>query len=240
MRHDPLRAAEHEFLRLELDTDDLLRELAPFTDARPDTLLELRELLLSGSLARQVRDSVWRTVIESARVREEWMVAAIGLAMPALRACAARMCVGLDARAAEDVQEEMLAGFIAAVHEVDTSWCRLPWVLRCRASRWGLRARKEALAVPTAVAEPLANGPVPTGNPDLVLEDAVRQGVISKADADLIGRTRLDRVPLTDVARERGTAYWQLAKRRSRAERRLTDAVRSGLVTARLSALSAA
>ncbi|MEV2274545.1 hypothetical protein AB0I72_03070 [Nocardiopsis sp. NPDC049922] len=82
--------------------------------------------------------------------------------------------------------------------------------------------------MPTAVAEPLANGPAPTGNPDLVLEDAVRQGVISKSDADLIGRTRLDRVPLTDVARERGTAYWQLAKRRSRAERRLTDTVHRG------------
>ncbi|WP_116248487.1 hypothetical protein [Nocardiopsis sp. FIRDI 009] len=240
MCHDPLRAAEREFLRLELDTDDLLRELAPFTDARPDTLLELRELLLSGSLARQVRDGVWRLVIESARVREEWMVAAIGLAMPALRACAARMCAGLDVRAAEDVQEEVLAGFIATVHEVDTSWHRLPWVLRCRASRWGLRARKEALAVPTAVAEPLVNRPVPTGNPDLVLQDAVRQGVITATDADLIGRTRLDRVSLTDVARERGTAYWKIAKRRSRAERRLADAVRSGLVTARLSALSAA
>ncbi|MEU0238402.1 hypothetical protein ABZ234_11975 [Nocardiopsis sp. NPDC006198] len=231
----PLHTAEREFLRSDLDPRELAALLEPFTDPRPATLLEVREALLSGAVARQVRDAVWRRVITDARLSEEWMVAAIGLAVPGLKACARRLCEGLDGRAAEDVQGEVLAGFIAAVHEIDTGWYRLPWMLRCRAQRAGLRARRDALAHPVAGAGPErgALAPRPPGSPDLVLRDAVRQGVLSESEVYVIGLTRLEGVPLARLARERGTAYWKLAKRRSRAEKRLADAVRSGRVAAR-------
>ncbi|RCV53954.1 hypothetical protein DEF23_08050 [Marinitenerispora sediminis] len=35
----------------------------------------------------------------------------------------------------------ILAGFLVAVRQVDTSWSNLVWLLRCRAERAGLRAR---------------------------------------------------------------------------------------------------
>ena len=229
----PLRAAEREFLRLDLDLRELVALLEPCTDIRPATLLEVRELLLSGTVARQVCDGLWRRVLTDARRSEEWMLAAIGLAMPGLKACARRLCEGLDSRGSEDVQAEVLAGFIGAVREIDTTWYRLPWMLRCRARRSGLRARKDALA--HAVAGPGRDvcADRPSGHPDLVLQDAVRQGVISEREASVIGRTRLEGVPLTRVALEGGAPYWKLAKRRSRAEKRLAAAVRSGQVASR-------
>jgi hypothetical protein len=240
MRNGPLKNAEREFLKLDLDISDLVALLAPFVDDRPTTLLELRGALLGESMAREVRDRVWRRLIADARDHEEWMVAALGLAMPALKASAKDLCKGLDPRAAEEVEEEILAGFVAALRQADTDWHRLAWTLRCRAHRSGLRARKEALAQPVPVADLRSTVLTPTGNPDMVLQAAVHQGVISVEEADVIGRTRLEGVSLTSLARERGEAYWRLAKRRSRAERRLADAIRSRRVSARALTLSVA
>ncbi|NYH52248.1 hypothetical protein HNR06_001837 [Nocardiopsis arvandica] len=46
MRNGPLKNAEREFLKLDLDISDLVALIAPFVDDRPTTLLELCGVLL--------------------------------------------------------------------------------------------------------------------------------------------------------------------------------------------------
>ncbi|MBN1174036.1 MAG: hypothetical protein JXA67_17820, partial [Micromonosporaceae bacterium] len=88
-------------------------------------------------------------------------------------------------------------------------------------------------------AEPAASGevsftpgstlpPPPCGHPDLVLARAVRAGVITAEEAELIGTTRLEETTLTEYAERIGQARWNLYKRRSAAEERLVAAIRAG------------
>lgn len=55
----------------------------------------------------------------------------------------------------------------------------------------------------------------------LPLRRAVAAGALSEAEAELILRTRVDRVSLPQLAAEQGVVYITLYKRRARAERRL-------------------
>ena len=70
----------------------------------------------------------------------------------------------------------------------------------------------------------------PWGHPDLVLVDAVLEGVISADDAELIGSTRLDDQNLKQAARARGITHAAARHRRSRAERRLVEYLANGSV----------
>lgn len=72
----------------------------------------------------------------------------------------------------------------------------------------------DELAHRSLVAPPAAQG----GHPDLVLADAVEAGVITAAEAELIGATRLGDVPLRQLAGPSETAYDALQKQRRRAE----------------------
>jgi DNA-directed RNA polymerase specialized sigma24 family protein len=56
---------------------------------------------------------------------------------------------------------------------------------------------------------------------ELPLRRAVAAGALSEAEAELILRTRVDRLPLPRLAEAQGVAYITLYKRRARAERRL-------------------
>lgn len=56
---------------------------------------------------------------------------------------------------------------------------------------------------------------------EVPLRRAVSAGALSEAEAELILRTRVDRVPLPRLAEQQRVAYITLYKRRARAERRL-------------------
>jgi len=64
-----------------------------------------------------------------------------------------------------------------------------------------------------------------------VLAGAVTAGVITDAEARLIGETRLENVHLDDAAAARGISRKTLLTRRNRAERRLVAALQSGGLT---------
>jgi len=63
-----------------------------------------------------------------------------------------------------------------------------------------------------------------------VLAAAVRKRVLSPAQAELIGRNRLEGVPLAQIAAKRGISHAALCYRRKRAEKALTDAIRNGFL----------
>jgi hypothetical protein len=63
-----------------------------------------------------------------------------------------------------------------------------------------------------------------------VLAAAVRARAITAAEAELIGRNRLEGIPLSQVAAETGVTHSALCHRRRRAETRLTRAISDGIL----------
>ncbi|WP_017559352.1 hypothetical protein [Nocardiopsis baichengensis] len=227
-----LQAAEREFYRLV--PDPLHLEARDVDAGLPEPvmgLLAVRDLLLEPGTSRSAKDAVWRVVIARARVSSEWMTGALGLAMPALGAVGRRCSRGLTAEQAAEVESEVAAAFIAEVRRINTGYAQLSWYLRCRAQRAGLRARLRVLADPAPLdteTDPAGEGAEAVGSADEVLQRAVTLGVLTAAEAELIGTTRLEGAPLREVADRSGEGYWALAKRRSRAEERLATAIRDG------------
>jgi hypothetical protein len=149
------------------------------------------------------------------------------MALPAL----ASTVRGLAARYpgdAFDIHAEVLSGFLAALSTIELGRPRILVRLRWAAYRSGYAALTEALNAPTPLGSGFHSSPPrpPWGHPDLVLAHAVRQGVLTRTEADLIGATRLDRTPITDWASGHRTTPAAAYKARRRAERRLVNFLR--------------
>ncbi|WP_085916374.1 MULTISPECIES: hypothetical protein [Pseudonocardia] len=190
---------------------------------------ELRALLLDRSTGRPVRDAVWAHLI--GRSRQEgatWTVACAGMALPML-AGAYRECVARVGGDGEEIASAVVTGFLAELAAIDPGRPGLASALRWAALRAGLRTGRvtnstTALLPDEAAAEVAGEsaGSV-EGHPDLVLAGAVAAGVLSYAEADLIGETRLQRVPLHVYATRHGVSVGAMTMRRLRAEARLAE-----------------
>jgi hypothetical protein len=126
---------------------------------------------------------------------------------------------------AADIEAETLAAFLAAVVRCEPGRARLAsrlcWLARIGADRL-MRAEVAERARPGT--DPVSAAPRrPWGHPDLVLERAVRAGVIGAADAELIGATRIGDVELAEVANALGISYKACHQRRRRAESALVE-----------------
>ncbi|HEX9352943.1 MAG TPA: pilin [Streptosporangiaceae bacterium] len=71
----------------------------------------------------------------------------------------------------------------------------------------------------------------PYGHPDLILDHAVTGGLLSAAEAELIGRTRLEQTTLAEAAAELGASYEAVKRRRARAEHKLLTALADGTLS---------
>jgi hypothetical protein len=186
-------------------------------------LHELRHELLRRSCPQTVRDAVWAHLVRQARAEGgAWTVGCVGVAFPALTTIAA----SLSARFAgdpSDIQAGMLAGFVAELGSIDLARPRIMLRLRWAAYRAGYAVVREALDAPM----PFGNGftskqpPPPSGHPDFVLVRAVAEHVITVAEAELIGATRMEGISLADAAAARNMTYQAVKKARLRAEHRL-------------------
>ncbi|WP_045875832.1 hypothetical protein [Pseudofrankia sp. DC12] len=199
--------------------------------ARLVALDELRDLLLAGSCPQTVRDAAWAVVLRRSRhYGGAWTVGVAGMALPALRAVAARLG-GYSALDTADVQAEVLTGFLEAAATVRLDLPRITVRLRWATYRAGLAAtvqQREAPRPSTDLFETLAQaeapwfGPVPTG-PDQVLTGAVAAGLLTDTEADLIAATRLDDLSISTWAGHHGMAPQRASRLRQRAEQRLAD-----------------
>lgn len=192
----------------------------------PATLVPLdrvRARLLKPDCPAATRDAVWAHLV--ARSRQSggaWTVGCVGMAMPALTALAAESGAAF-ATERSDIDAEILAGFLTALARVDL---QQPWIM----SRLRQAAYLAGRAAVRAVLErdvPIEDGfdsrppPPPSRHPDFVLVRAVADGVLTDAEADLIGVTRLEDVTLHDYARAHGLHPEACASMRLRAEYRL-------------------
>lgn len=193
------------------------------------SLSAVRALLLDVGTPLDVRDAVWRVLSEKARAEGGvWLLAAVGCALPKLRSMAwhATRTPGVDR---DEVCQELLAAFSHALVRTDPlpeadvlgEFARLARNAgQAVADRVRAAQRRQ---VPLGAAEPSR----PLGHPDFVLAELVRSGVIDRTEADLIGRHRLEGVPLRAIAAERGWYPMQATRMLRAAEGRVVAALAS-------------
>lgn len=205
----------------------------------PDHRLRLdrvRHLMLAPGCRPATRDAVWSHLVLRARTdTPAWKVGAAGMALPALTSITADLTgrFGCDR---DDVAGEVLSGFLDGVETVDVSRPDIITRLRWSAARAGNRALLAEATAPLPYGAPQdldarvratsgfgSDPPAPPyGHPDLVLAQAVADGVLSRLEADLIGATRLDQVTLTAWADAHAATVWATHQARRLAEQRLT------------------
>jgi len=234
---EPFDAAEAAFRLLCAGPQPLALhagKVAAGLPGRPVPLDELRVLLLHPATPARARNRVWAELVRRARAGDPaWMVGLAGVAMPGLRRAVGSLAGAWRGDPA-DLQAEVLTGFLAAVRALDPDDLdRVPLASRLVWAAWragqqhacadaGWAARRRDLAG-------WRDGPeVPWGHPDLVLAAAVRQGILTAGQAALIGRNRLEGVPLSQIAAETGISHTALCNRRKKAETAITQAIKSG------------
>jgi hypothetical protein len=195
-------------------------------------LRPLRDVLLCRQTPLPVRDAVWRELIMRGRAdRSSWLVVALGMAMPGLRREVRALSVSFSGDR-DDLESAVALGFVTELYRVDLTAGSLCARLLRAAHREGVKqAFQDAAMQGAAWSQFASRAPAgPWGHPDFVLADAVRTGVLSPHEAWLIGFTRLDRVPVDQVAAVLGERTNTVVVRRHRAEQRLREAITAGTV----------
>ncbi|MFE9694969.1 hypothetical protein [Micromonospora sp. NPDC005806] len=227
-----LTTAEKAFELLTCEPAPLVFDAHP-VPGLPDTTMplgELRKLLLCGRYDSDITDEVWRQLAGHARRRgPAWVVGAIGVALPALTHLAARISRGYT-RHADDVDSEVLAGFLHALRTADLAsprlWLRLCWAA-WRAGAAVVKAddgEELPLDLPSGSRSPR----MPYGHPDLLLGRAAAAGLITADAAELISATRFGDALIEHLAAEMGVTASALRMRRRRAEHLVAAAVMQG------------
>lgn len=215
------------------------RQDAPMLDGRaiggglPPRRLAVGEVAeLLPVLDGDGRDAVWRELVRLSRqVGAPWPTVAVGLALPGLRTTAARLARG--AQLIEDLDAELVAAFFEALVDADVGGSMVCAELRSAAYNKVRRIRYQAIrdTARTVGLEQVAEQPAPavsSGHPDFVLAEAIRAGVLDRDEAELIGASRLEGIPLTVVADRIGAAVTTAWYRRKCAEARLVAWIRDG------------
>jgi hypothetical protein len=235
----PLDSADAAFRALTTGPQPLAlnpARLAPGLPDREVPLDELKALLLHPATNGTARNKVWAGLIHRARTGgPAWVIGLTGIAMPGLRRAVATLAVAHRGDH-EDLETEVLAGFLAAMRGLDPDDLdQMPLASRlCWAAFRAGQALVYADAAYTSRRRDLdesSDGPaMPWGHPDFVLAAAVRRGVLAPAQAELIGRNRLEGIPLAQLAKELRVSHQALCHRRKRAEARLIHAIHHGLL----------
>jgi hypothetical protein len=230
----PLDVAETTFRLLTMGPEPLSldgAEIGHGLPARPIPLHELAAILMHPSCSYAASDTAWRQLIARARTAgPAWVVGAVGVALPGLRAAAKR----LSGAHTGDVQAELLVGFLTALQQVKPAPPRVAQRL-CSAAfvtaRRQLRASEPARVEVTGPGPGSAAPPALWQHPDFILVRAVRAGVITVSEATLIGVTRLEEVPVAAYAARVGKTAKAVYKARDRAEARLVAAINAGTLS---------
>jgi len=233
----PLDSADASFRALTTSPQPLALHPASLAPGLPDRLVpldELRALLLHPATGARARNQVWAELVRRARSGSPaWVVGLVGVAMPGLRRAAATLTASYRGDP-DDLQTEILTGFLAAMHGLDIDDLdRVPLASRLCWAAWRAgQALAYADARYTAARRDLPDSydapDMPWGHPDFVLAAAVTHGVLTPAQAELIGRNRLEGIPLAQIAAEMRISHNALCNRRKRAEKAITDAIRGG------------
>ncbi|MBS2545403.1 sigma-70 region 4 domain-containing protein [Catenulispora sp. NL8] len=221
----PFYAAECAFNRLTTGPNPLTLDGMQLGEPFPAQRLMLdavREIVLKRSNQIAPRDAVWVELVRNVRTYGgDWTIAAVGMALPALKWLGGAYAMKYDGHPA-DLDGEILTGFLEHLVEVDIDRPGIMTRLRFAALRAARRAVDQEIDYTRSVAVAESMEPyLPWGHEDLLLAKAHREGIISAADVDLIGMTRLEGVDLAEAAEMLGVSRNAVKIRRQRAEARL-------------------
>ena len=204
---------------------------------RPVPLDELRVLLLHPATSARARNQVWAELVRRARAGDPaWTVGLAGIAMPGLRRAAGSLAAAYRGDPA-DLQAEILTGFLAAVRALDPDDLEaVPLASRLVLGR--VAGRAGSTPTPTPAGPPAAaTSPggatartCPGATPTWSSPPPSASGILTRGQAELIGRNRLEGVPLSQIAAETGISHSALCNRRKKAEKAITDAITSGFL----------
>ncbi|MFD9958346.1 hypothetical protein [Amycolatopsis sp. NPDC058986] len=184
-------------------------------------LVELRDVVLDRATTAAARAAVWRELVLAAQTcGPAWVIGAVGVALPGLRKAAGELATGYTGDV-EDIDAEMLAGFTTRLKEIDPDAGSLGPRLVWAAQRAGAKLRTAewdyaAHTVPRW--ESFEPRQPDHGHPELVLAEAVREGVLTATEASLIADTRLDDMHLYEAAEKLGDSYFRVRRAREKAE----------------------
>lgn len=186
----------------------------PLLDSGDIPIPQLSKILLHHDTTSQTKDAVWRRLVHLARTdKPEWVVIASGLALPGLRRAAARVAHIYPHADVTEGQSEVLAGFLHALRQLDTTRTSICSKLCQAAFSAGRTYARRQIAASRAIQELARTPHIPArGHVDLVLADAVENGTITQIGATIIAATRLDKTPLTTVAEHLGISTYQARK----------------------------
>jgi DNA-directed RNA polymerase specialized sigma24 family protein len=190
---------------------------------------ELRRLLLHGSTSYATKDRALGLVASRAQAGDDlWTVGFGGLLMPGLKRVARRLRQAPRVDRAE-VGPEVVVALMEAIARIDPAAeriaARVCWDVYRRAAR-ALGVRRPTAREAAWPTETLTGSALASTNPEEVIARAVRAGVITVDDAELIALTRIEGRRVTDVALSLALPPDRLQKRRVRAEARLAALLR--------------
>jgi hypothetical protein len=223
-RYPALDAVETAFTRLADDPDT--PRVRTVEGRLP--LSMVRSILGDPATPVPQADVIWRTLVGRARADGGvWLLAAVGCALPRIRSgiwhATRNRAVDRD-----EAAQAALAAFTEAVLTLDP----LPYVevldelvryARNAAQRVADHVKRDRLTL-----RPLPSStppPAPCGHVDFVLADLVHDGVITRDEADLIGRHRIEGTSLRRLAASRGTYPMRLCRQLQAAETRVIAAL---------------
>jgi hypothetical protein len=230
-----LAAAEKAFTLLTTPPAPLVFDTRTIGHGLPAGMVpldQLRALLLKPGTCDAARDACWHLLVDHARRwGPAWVVAAVGMALPALTRMAGRLCAG-HSRRADDIEAELLTGFLDGLRHADLSgpapYVRLCWLgwRQARQARGG-----DTTAELPELPEPGGRTPArPYGHPDLILNRAAVLGYLTSEQADLISATRLGHELIDDIAARQGVDASVLRMRRRRGELAIQAVLNAGLI----------
>ena len=230
-----LAAAEKAFVLLTTPPAPLVFDTRTIGHDLPAAMMpldQLRALLLDPATCDAARDACWHLLVEHARRwGPAWVVAAVGMALPALVRMAGKLCAGHSHRA-DDIEAELLTGFLHGLRHADLSgpapYVRLCWMgwRQARQARGG-HTTAELPELP----EPGGRTPArPYGHPDLILNRAAALGYLTDEQVGLISATRLGHELIDDIAARQGVEASVLRMRRRRGELAVAAALQANLL----------
>lgn len=234
VRRAPARRAQRAFPGLDAAEQAYARLIrqpgAPVVRTRLGVLplAVVRPLLTDPATPPGVVDQVWLTLAGRARGQGgEWILAAVGCALPRLRVAARHATRSLEVDR-DEVSGAVLAAFTDALLTLDP----LPRVdvlgelvrpahnAAQRVADHVRRVRRTHTRLAASIAPP-----PPPGHPDFVLAGLVHDGVIDRQEAELIGLHRIEGVSLRRIAQARGWYPMKVHRALREAEKRVITAL---------------
>jgi len=197
----------------------------------------LRDWLMAHPTAYTVRDTVWRELIRRARDGEpEWVIAAVGMAMPALVAMAGQLAAGFRGESV-DIDSEILTGFLEGLRRRVDPAKDAPHASLCGCAfraGWDLRTagREYEVVADIEYAEATSRLPrAPYGHVDLLVYRAQALGILDAEDVEPYIAVRLGHRTPQLVAEAHQINVDVLRMRLHRADARLAEALAGGVLT---------